>query len=156
MQIFFCRVSKRDTRQSTLCQVLTVGHSAKKQPLSSVNAWFSTKLTVVSYRQLLTVLRRESSFVECLTLGKHCLCRECYFAECGIVKDCFVECPTKYTRQSVEHSAKCRIPVVKETIGGRGDAQEPVPDSNIKTALSSVRQNILDKALNIHQNAGFP
>jgi hypothetical protein len=25
-------------------------------------------------------------------------------------KECFVECPTKYTQQSVEHSAKSRIP----------------------------------------------
>jgi hypothetical protein len=31
-------------------------------------------------------------------------------------KDCFVECSTKCTRQSVDHSAKSRIPLV----GGGG------------------------------------
>jgi hypothetical protein len=38
--------------------------------LSSVNAWYSAKITTISYGRLLTVLCRASSFAEYLTLGK--------------------------------------------------------------------------------------
>jgi hypothetical protein len=72
-----------------------------------------------------------AGFVECLALGKY------RFAECNSLprvrlsanafvtesetlssaalgKGFFVECPIKSTRQSAEHSAKLRIPVVRK------------------------------------------
>jgi hypothetical protein len=124
-----CRVSTRNTRQSTLCRVLKLWNSTKKQPLLSVNAWRSAKITIVSYRRLLTSLCRVSSFAECLTLGKE------VFAEClaipsvllsvnvivtesvtlssaALSKEFFTECPTKSTRRSVERSPNSRIPVL--------------------------------------------
>jgi hypothetical protein len=108
-------VSKNDTRQRILYPVSDVGHSAK--------------ITIVSYRRLLAALYRASLFAECVALGK------VVFVEClpvprillsvnmvvtesrtlpsaALGKDGFVECPTKNTQQSTEHSTKSQIPVV--------------------------------------------
>jgi hypothetical protein len=104
----------------------------KEASLPSAEAWCSAKITVVSYGRLLTALCRAPSFVECSALGKD------FFAECisvlrvllsvnavvtesstlpgaSLGKDVFVECPIESTRQSAEHSAKSRIPVVTTT-----------------------------------------
>jgi hypothetical protein len=73
-------------------------------------------------------------FAECLTLGKRVFAECCplpsvqhsvkgLFAEsltlpsAALGKAFFAECPTKGTRQIIQHSAKTRIPVVKDMIG---------------------------------------
>jgi hypothetical protein len=110
-----CRVSRDDTRQSMLCQVPTMWHSAKK-PLCRVPAVGSRqRLTAVSFGTAADGPLPRAPFVECLTLGK------LVFAECSPVpsvqhsvqglfaeslslpsaalgKDLFAECPTKSTR----------------------------------------------------------
>jgi hypothetical protein len=125
-----CRVSIEDTQQSLLCWVPRIWHSAKK-PLCWVLILGSRqRLTAVSFRTAADGPLPSAFVAECLTLGKH------VFAECGPVpsvlhsvrrlvtesqtlpsaalgKAIFVECPRKGTRQSVQHSAKARIPVVK-------------------------------------------
>jgi hypothetical protein len=84
-----------------------------------------------------TSLCRVSSCAECPALGKEPLCREASFTECRPVpsvqhsvknlfaerlalpsaalgKAFFAECPTKSTRQRLQHSAKPWIPVVQQ------------------------------------------
>jgi hypothetical protein len=124
-----CRVSRDDTRQRVLCRVLDVGHSAKK-PLCRVPAVGSRqRLTAVSVGTAVDGPLPRAPVAECLTLGK------LVFAECRPVpsvqhsvksrvaeslaspsvalgKDVFAECPTKGTRQRIQHSAKPWIPVV--------------------------------------------
>jgi hypothetical protein len=124
-----CRVSIEDTRQSLLCRVPSIWHSAKK-PLCRVPVLGSRqRLTTVSFRMAADGPLPSACFAECLTLGKH------VFVECGPVpsvlhtvtslvtesqtlpsaalgKAIFAECPRKGTRQSVRHLAKARIPVV--------------------------------------------
>ena len=124
-----CRVSRDDTRQRMLCRVSTVWHSAKK-PLCRVPAVGSRqRLTAVSFGTAADGPLPRAPFAECLTLGK------LVFAECRPVpsvqhsvkglfaesltlpsaalgKAFFAECPTKGTRQRIQHSAKPRIPVV--------------------------------------------
>jgi hypothetical protein len=98
----------------------------KEASLPSANFRRSAKLTAVGYRRLLTALCRVSPFAECLALGKD------IFAECfsvpkvllsvnvivtesrtlpsaALSKGFFAECPTKSTRQSVEHSESARF-----------------------------------------------
>jgi hypothetical protein len=104
-------------------------------PLLSVNTWRSTKITVVSYRWLLTDLCRASPFTERLTLGKEvfaeCLSMSSVLLSVNVVvtesvtlpsavlgKEFFVEYPTKNTQQNAEHSAKSWIPVVFAYIQG--------------------------------------
>jgi hypothetical protein len=105
----------------------------KEASLPSAKAWCSAKITVVSYRRLLTALCRALPFTECSTLGKD------FFAECismprvllsvneiatksrtlpsaALGKDFFVECPIESTRQNIEHSAKSRILVVARSL----------------------------------------
>jgi hypothetical protein len=70
-----------------------------------------------------------ATFVECLTLGKHVFTESSPVPSvlhsvnqlvtesrnspsAALGKVAFDECPTKYTRQSVRHSAKSWIPVV--------------------------------------------
>jgi hypothetical protein len=79
----------------------------------SANARCSAKITVVSYRRLLTALCRAPPFAECLALGKD------FFAECIFMPRVLLsvnalvtegrtlpsvelgkDCPTKSTRQS--------------------------------------------------------
>jgi hypothetical protein len=105
-------------------------HSAKK-PLCRVPAVGSLqRLTAVSSRTAADGPLPRAPFAECLTLGK------LVFAECRPVpsvqhlvkglfaesltlpsaalgKAFFAECPTKGTRQRIQHSAKPRIPVVR-------------------------------------------
>jgi hypothetical protein len=124
-----CRVSIEDTRQSLLCRVPSIWHSAKK-PLCRVPVLGSRqRLTVVSFRMAADGPLPSAFFAECLTLGKY------VFVECGPVsrvlhsvkrlvtesrtlpsaalgKAFFAECPTKGTRQRVRHSVKPQIPVV--------------------------------------------
>jgi hypothetical protein len=124
-----CRVSRDDTRQSLLCRVPTMWHSAKK-PLCQVPAVGSRqRLTAVSFGTAADGPLPRAPFAECLTLDK------LVFAECRPVpsvqhsvkglfaeiltlpsaaldKAFFAECPTKGTRQRIQHSAKPRIPVV--------------------------------------------
>jgi hypothetical protein len=119
-----CRVSIEDTRQSLLCRVPSIWHSAKKPVLGS-----QQRLTTVSFRTAADGPLPSAFFVECWTLDKH------VFAECvpvpsvlhsvkrhvtesrtlpsaALGKAFFTECPTKGTRQRGRHSAKPRIPVV--------------------------------------------
>jgi hypothetical protein len=122
-------VSKDDTRQSLLCRVPTMWHLAKK-PLCrvpTVGSW--QRLPAVSFGTAADGPLARAPFAECLTLGK------LVFAECCLVpsvqhsvkglfaesltlpsaalgKAFFAECPTKGTRQRIQHSAKPRIPVV--------------------------------------------
>jgi hypothetical protein len=124
-----CRVSRADTRQRQLCRVLAVRHSTKK-PLCRVPDFGSRqRLTAVSFGTAVDSHLPRAPFVECLTLGK------LVFAECRTVpsvqhsvkglcvesltlpsaalgKAFFAECPTKCTRQRIQHSAKPRILVV--------------------------------------------
>jgi hypothetical protein len=112
-----------------LCRVSTMWHSAKK-PLCRVPAVGSRqRLTAVSSGTAADGPLPRAPFAECLTLGK------LVFAECRPVpsvqhsvkglfaesltlpsaalgKAFFAECPTKGTRQRIQHSAKPRIPVV--------------------------------------------
>jgi hypothetical protein len=111
-----CRVSIENTRQSLLCRVPRIWHSAKK-PLCRVSVLGSRqRLMAVSFRTAADDPLPSAFFAECLTLGKY------VFAECGPVpsvlhsvkrlvtesrtlpsaalgKAFFVECLTKYTRQ---------------------------------------------------------
>jgi hypothetical protein len=65
-----CRVSRADTRQSTLCRVPTVWHSAKN-PLCRVPAVGSRQtLTAVSCGTAANGALPRATFAECLTLGK--------------------------------------------------------------------------------------
>ena len=54
----------------------------------------------------------KSFFAECQkkTLGKDVFCRVYFIWHSA--NTVFAECPIKYTRQSLRHSAKCRFPVV--------------------------------------------
>ena len=128
-----CRVSIEDTRQKVLCRVPATWHSAKK-PLCRVPALGSRqRLTAVSFMTAADGPLPSTFFAECLTLGKQ------VFAECGPVpsvlhsvkslvtesrylpsaaldKAFFAECPTKGTRQIIQHSAKPAIPVVSFTV----------------------------------------
>jgi hypothetical protein len=127
-------VSGDDTRQRVLCRVSTMWNSAKK-PLCRVPAVGSwQRLTTVSSGTAADGPLPRAPFVECLTLGK------LVFAECRPVpsvqhsvkglfaesltlpsaafsKAFFVECPTKGTRQRIQHSTKPRIPVVLIYLG---------------------------------------
>jgi hypothetical protein len=126
-----CRMSREDTRQSLLCRVPTMWHSAKK-PLCRVPAVGSRqRLTAVSFGTAADSPLPRAPFVECLTLGK-LIFAECHsvpsvqhsvkglFAEiltlpsAALGKAFFAECPTKSTRQRIQHSAKTRIPVVRK------------------------------------------
>jgi hypothetical protein len=111
-----CRVSIEDTRQSLLCRVPRIWHSAKK-PLCRVPVLGSRqRLTTVSFRTTADGPLLSAFFAECLILGKHVFCRVRTCAECpALGKEAryrepnFAECGS---RQSVRHSAKARIPVV--------------------------------------------
>jgi hypothetical protein len=122
-------VSRDDTRKIFLCRVLVVWHSAKK-PLCRVPAIGSRqRLTAVSFGTAVDGPLPRAPFAECLTLDK------LVFAECRPVpsvqhsvkslvaeslaspsaalgKAFFAKCPTKGTRQRIQHSAKPWIPVV--------------------------------------------
>jgi hypothetical protein len=125
-----CRVSRDDTRQRGLCRVLDVRHSAKN-PLCRVPAAGSRqRMTAVSFGTAVDGPLPRAPFAECSTLGK------LVFAECRPVpsvqlsvkslvaeslalssaalgKAFFAECPTKGTRQRLQHSAKPWIPLVR-------------------------------------------
>jgi hypothetical protein len=124
-----CRVSRDDTRQSFLCRVPTMWHSAKKTLCRVPTVGSRQRLTVVSFGTAADGPLPRALFVECLTLGK------LVFAECcpvpsvqhsvkglfvesltlpsaALSKAFFAECPTKSTRQRIQHSAKPRIPIV--------------------------------------------
>jgi hypothetical protein len=124
-----CRVSRDDTRQSLLCRVPTMGHSAKKTLCQVPNVGSRQRLTAVSFGTAADGPLPRALFAECLTLGKlvfaewgpvpsvqHSVKR--LFAEsltlpsAALGKAFFAECPTKGTRQRIQHSAKTRIPVV--------------------------------------------
>jgi hypothetical protein len=110
-----CRVSRDDTRQSRLCRVLTLWHSAKTN---------DRQLWDGRWRSF-----AESPFCRVFDTRQTCLCREPpvpsiqhsvkgLFVEfltlpsAALGKAFFAECPTKGTRQRVQHSAKPAIPVV--------------------------------------------
>jgi hypothetical protein len=122
-------VSRDDTRQSLLCRVPTIWHSAKKTLYRVPTVGSRQRLTAVSFGTAADGSLSSAHFVECLTLGKR------VFAEWGPVssdqhsvkrlfaesltlpraalgKAVFAECPTKGTRQRGQHSANPRIPVV--------------------------------------------
>jgi hypothetical protein len=124
-----CRVSRDDTRQSILCRVPTTRHSAKK-PLCRVPAVGSRqRLTAVSFGTAADGPLPRAPFAEWWTLGKLVFAECCpvpsvehsvkgFFAEiltlpsAALGKAFFAECPTKGTRQIIQHSAKPTIPVV--------------------------------------------
>jgi hypothetical protein len=99
-----CRVSKNATRQSIVCQVSGLGHSAK--------------ITTVSYKRLLTALCRASLFAKCLPIPRLLfsvnvvVTKSRSLPSATLVKDFFAECPIKSTHQSVVHTAKSQIPVM--------------------------------------------
>ena len=124
-----CRVSRDDTRQRSLCRVPTVWHSAKNHLCRVPAAGSRQRLTAVSFGTAVDGPLPRAPFAECQTLGKP------FFAECRRVpsvqhsvkslcaesltlpsaaldKAFFAECPTKGTRQRLQHSTKTRIPVV--------------------------------------------
>jgi hypothetical protein len=124
-------VSREDTRQSVICRVPNIWHSAKKTLCRVPNLGSRQRLTAVSFRTAADGPLPSATFAECFTLGKR------VFAECCPVpsvqhsvkrlvsesltlpsatlgKACFAECPTKGTRQRGRHSAKPRIPVVQD------------------------------------------
>jgi hypothetical protein len=123
-------VSRDDTRQRVLCRVPTMWHSAKK-PLCRVLAVGSRqRLTAASFGTAADDPLPRAPFAECLTLGKLVFAECCpvpsvrhsvkgLFAEsltlpsAALGKAFFAECPTKGTRQRIQHSAKPRIPVVR-------------------------------------------
>jgi hypothetical protein len=104
-------------------------HSAKKHLCREPTVGTRQILTAVSFGTAADGFLPRASFAECLTLGKP------VFAECcplpsvqhsvkslcaesltlpsaAFGKAFFAECPTKGTRQRIQHSAKTRIPVV--------------------------------------------
>jgi hypothetical protein len=86
-----CQVSRDETRQSLLCRVPTMWHSAKN-PLCRVLAVGSRqRLTAVSFGTAADGPLLRAPFVECQTLGK------LVFAECRPVP-------------SVQHSVKGSLP----------------------------------------------
>jgi hypothetical protein len=107
----------------------------KEASLSSARTRLSAKITTVSFRRQLTALCRALPFAECLALGKDVF-TECFpvprvllsvnmivtesrtLPSVALDKDFFAKCPTKNTRQSTEHLAKCRIPVVIHNLLG--------------------------------------
>jgi hypothetical protein len=123
-------VSYSDTRQSFLCRVPAAWHSAKKHLCREPTVGTRQILTVVSFGTAADGFLPRAPFAEYLTLGK------LVFAECcplpsvqhsvtslcaesltlpsaALGKAFFAECPTKSTRQRIQHSAKTRIPVVR-------------------------------------------
>jgi hypothetical protein len=128
----FCRVSGDDTRQSRLCRVSITWHSAKVHLCRVPAVGSRQRLTAVSSGTAADGPLPRAPFAECVTLGK------LVFAEClpvpsvqhsvkglfaeiltlpraALGKGFFAECPTKNTRQRIQHSAKPRIPVVYDT-----------------------------------------
>jgi hypothetical protein len=122
-----CRVSIEDTRQSLLCRVPSIWHSAKK-PLCRVPVLGSRqRLMAVSFRTAADGPLPSVFFAECLTLGKH------VFAECGPVPN-------------VLHSVK-RLVTESRTL--------PSAALSAKPSLRSARQKALDKEFDIRQSLGF-
>ena len=131
-----CRVSKVDIRQSIVCRVSGGRHSAKKllcrvspdqhsatYALSSAYLGHSTKITTVRYRRLLTVLCRAPPLPSVLLSAnlsvpsvlhsvKRLVTESRTLPSAALGKSFFAECPTKGTRQRLQHSAKPWIPVV--------------------------------------------
>jgi CDGSH-type Zn-finger protein len=117
-----CRVFIEDTRQSLLCRVPSIWHSANK-PFCRVPVFGSRqRLTAVSFRTDADGPLPSAFFISlpsvvlcrvCPALGKEARYRESNFAG-------FAECPKKSTRQRGRHSAKPRIPVVKLAKGPTG------------------------------------
>jgi hypothetical protein len=122
-------VSGDDTRQRGLCRVSTTWHSAKKHLCRVPAVGSRQRLTTVSSGTAADGPLPRAPFAECVTLGKF------VFAEClhvpsvqhsvkglfaesltlpsaALGKAVFAECPTKGTRQKIQHSAKPWIPVV--------------------------------------------
>jgi hypothetical protein len=81
------RVSREDTRQSVLCRVPNIWHSAKRTLRRVPNLGSRQRLTAVSFRTATDGPLPSATFAECFTLGKH------VFAECGPVP-------------SIQHSVK--------------------------------------------------
>jgi hypothetical protein len=115
MKIYFAECLEMKMKMKPLCRVPAVG--------------FRQRLTVVSFGTAADSPLPRAPFAECLTLGKlgFAECRPVpsvqhsvkgLFAErltlpsAALGKSFFAECPTKGTRQRVQHSAKPRIPVV--------------------------------------------
>jgi hypothetical protein len=94
-------VSREDTRQSVLCRVPNIWHSAKSLLCRVPNLGSRQRLTAVSFRTASVQHSVKRLVAESLTLPS-----------AALGKAFFVECPTKDTRQRGRHSAKPRIPVV--------------------------------------------
>jgi hypothetical protein len=122
-------VSSDDTRQSCLCRVSTMWHSAKKPLCREPTVGTRQRLTAVSFGTAADGFLPRAPFAECLTLDKLVFAECCplpsvqhsvksLFAEsltlpsAALGKAFFAECPKKGTRQRSQHSAKPRIPVV--------------------------------------------
>jgi hypothetical protein len=131
IKIYFVECQERHSAKYGFIECL-LGDTRQRSYFVECRRLALGKLTVVSYRRLLTVLRRASRFAENLTLDKG------GFVEClsissvsllvhevivdslislrvALDKECFVEWPTKCTRQSTEHLVKSQIPVVPYT-----------------------------------------
>jgi hypothetical protein len=106
-------VSRDDTRQSRLCRVPTMWHSAKKPDVGS-----RQRLTVVSFGTVVDGPLPRAPFAECRPVSSVQHSVKGLFAEsltlpsAALGKAFFAECPTKDTRQRIQHSKKPRIPVV--------------------------------------------
>ena len=124
-----CRVSKYDTRQRKLCRVLAFRHSAKKTLCRVPDFGSRQRLTAVSFGTAVDGPLPSVTCAECETLGKRVFAKwgpvpsvqhsvKSLVAEslalpsAALGKAFFAECPTKGTRQRLQHSAKPWIPVV--------------------------------------------
>jgi hypothetical protein len=114
-----CRVSREDTRQSVLCRVPTIWHSAKK-PLCRVPTLGSRqRLTTVSFGTAANGPLSSAPFAEWGHVPsvqhsvKRLVAESLTLPSAALDKAFFAECPTKDTRERGRHSAKSRIPVVR-------------------------------------------
>jgi hypothetical protein len=118
-----CRVSKYDTRQRKLCRVLAFRHSAKKTLCRVPDFGSRQRLTAVSFgtavdgplprAPLPSVWHSANLSLPSVQNSVKGLCAESLtLPSAALGKAFFAECPTKGTRQKIQHSAKPRIPVV--------------------------------------------
>jgi hypothetical protein len=105
-----CRVSIEDTRQSILCRVPSIRHSAKKSLCRVPVLGSRQRLTAVSFMTAANGPLPSAFFAECPALGKEAHYREPNFAECGSRQSRLCRVPEK------RHSAK------RPTLGKASDS----------------------------------
>jgi hypothetical protein len=115
--------------KNILCRVRAAWHSAKKHLCREPTVGTRQILTAVSFGTAADGFLPRAPFAECLTLGKLVFAERCplpsvqhsvkslcaeslTLPRAALGKEGFAECPTKGTRQRIQHSTKTRIPVV--------------------------------------------